>query len=90
MMIDLQDCDCLLPSVFDIRPNVEFDSERRPFLFNSALISLSIILGRILKMVYSPSMSSSHFSGHEFALLSRNLFSGYYDLVECRCRPAHR
>ena len=56
MMIDLADCDCLLPSVFDIRPNLEFDAERRPYLFNSALISLSILLGRILKMVYSPSM----------------------------------
>ncbi|KAK4700690.1 hypothetical protein P7C70_g5556, partial [Phenoliferia sp. Uapishka_3] len=54
MMIDLADCDCLLPSVFDIRPNAEFDAERRPYLFNSALISLSILLGRILKMVYSP------------------------------------
>ena len=54
-MIDLADCDCLLPSVFDIRPNLEFDAERRPYLFNSALISLSILLGRILKMVYSPS-----------------------------------
>lgn len=56
MMIDLADCDCLLPSVFDIRPNSgQFDSERRPYLFNSALISLSILLGRITKLVYSPS-----------------------------------
>ncbi|GAA5835100.1 hypothetical protein JCM9279_007200 [Rhodotorula babjevae] len=54
MMIDLADCDTMLPSVFDIRPNLEFDSERRPYLFNSALISLSILLGRILKAVYSP------------------------------------
>jgi hypothetical protein len=57
MMIDLADCDCLLPSVFDIRPNLEFDSENRPYAFNSALISLSILLGRILKLVYSPSKS---------------------------------
>lgn len=55
MMIDLQDCDCLLPSIYDIRPNLEFDAEQRPYLFNSALISLSILLGRILKLVYSPS-----------------------------------
>ncbi|GAA5976454.1 hypothetical protein JCM10908_005505 [Rhodotorula pacifica] len=54
MMIDLADCDTMLPSVFDIRPNLQFDSERRPYLFNSALISLSVLLGRILKGVYSP------------------------------------
>lgn len=55
MMIDLADCDCLLPSVFDIRPAQQFDSERKPYLFNGALLSLSILLGRILKGVYSPS-----------------------------------
>ncbi|GAA5862577.1 hypothetical protein JCM3774_001066 [Rhodotorula dairenensis] len=54
MMIDLADCDTMLPSVFDIRPNLQFDTERRPYLFNSALISLSVLLGRILKGVYSP------------------------------------
>ncbi|GAA6034873.1 hypothetical protein JCM8097_009343 [Rhodosporidiobolus ruineniae] len=54
MMIDLADCDTMLPSVFDIRPNSDFDAERRPYLFNSALISLSILLGRIIKAVYSP------------------------------------
>ncbi|GAA5839856.1 hypothetical protein JCM11251_001233 [Rhodosporidiobolus azoricus] len=55
MMIDLADCDTMLPSVFDIRPNSQgFDAENRPYLFNSALISLSILLGRILKAVYSP------------------------------------
>ncbi|SCZ98232.1 BZ3500_MvSof-1268-A1-R1_Chr3-2g06236 [Microbotryum saponariae] len=54
MMIDLADCDCLLPSVFDIRPGTEFDAERKPYLFNGALISLSILLGRIIKAIYSP------------------------------------
>ncbi|GAA5877751.1 hypothetical protein JCM16303_000225 [Sporobolomyces ruberrimus] len=54
MMIDLADCDALLPSVFDIRPNRDFNSDHRPYLFNSALISLSVLLGRILKAVYSP------------------------------------
>jgi len=57
MMIDLADCDCQLPSAFDVkRPGLELDTEenRRPFLFNSALVDLSIILGRILKAVYSP------------------------------------
>lgn len=57
MLIDLADCDCLLPSIYDIRPNTTFDAEQRPYLFNSALISLSILLGRILKSVYSPSKS---------------------------------
>ncbi|SCV71265.1 BQ2448_2853 [Microbotryum intermedium] len=54
MMIDLADCDCLLPSVFDIRPGTDFDAERKPYLFNGALISLSILLGRIIKAIYSP------------------------------------
>jgi hypothetical protein len=54
-MIDLADCDCMLPSVFDIRPNLQFDAERKPYLFNGALLSLSILLGRIVKGVYSPS-----------------------------------
>ncbi|CEQ41923.1 SPOSA6832_03680 [Sporobolomyces salmonicolor] len=54
MMIDLADCDAMLPSVFDIRPNRDFNSDHRPYLFNSALISLSVLLGRILKGVYSP------------------------------------
>ncbi|GAA6062132.1 hypothetical protein JCM10212_003167 [Sporobolomyces blumeae] len=54
MMIDLADCDALLPSVFDIRPNRNFNADHRPYLFNSALISLSVLLGRILKAVYSP------------------------------------
>ncbi|GAA5993885.1 hypothetical protein JCM5350_001583 [Sporobolomyces pararoseus] len=54
MMIDLADCDALLPSVFDIRPNRDFNADHRPYLFNSALISLSVLLGRILKAVYSP------------------------------------
>ncbi|GAA6000454.1 hypothetical protein JCM10207_008018 [Rhodosporidiobolus poonsookiae] len=54
MSIDLADCDTMLPSVFDIRPNLDFNAESRPYLFNSALISLSILLGRILKAVYSP------------------------------------
>lgn len=60
MMIDLADCDCLLPSIYDIRPNLELDMEQRPYLFNSALISLSILLGRILKLVYSPSTSCDY------------------------------
>ncbi|BGP14339.1 hypothetical protein JCM10213v2_002286 [Rhodosporidiobolus nylandii] len=54
MMIDLADCDTMLPSVFDVRPGREVDSENRPYLFNSALISLSILLGRVLKAIYSP------------------------------------
>lgn len=55
MMIDLADCDTELPSVHDIRPALPFDAEHRPFMFNGAVLSLSILLGRILKGIYSPS-----------------------------------
>ncbi|KAM0788470.1 hypothetical protein ACM66B_001603 [Microbotryomycetes sp. NB124-2] len=54
MMIDLGDCDTMLPSVHDIRPGQPVNAEQRPFLFNGALLSLSILLGRILKGIYSP------------------------------------
>jgi hypothetical protein len=39
MMIDLADCDTMLPSVFDIRPNLQFDAERRPYLSASRMQS---------------------------------------------------
>lgn len=55
MMIDLADCDTMLPSVHDIRPALPFNAEQRPFMFNGAVLSLSILLGRILKGIYSPS-----------------------------------
>lgn len=55
MMIDLADCDTMLPSVHDIRPALPFNAEQRPFIFNGAVLSLSILLGRILKGIYSPS-----------------------------------
>lgn len=61
MMIDLADCDTMLPSVHDIRPGMPVNADQRPFLFNGALLSLSILLGRILKGIYSPSKSSSSF-----------------------------
>ncbi|BGP30501.1 hypothetical protein JCM10296v2_002256 [Rhodotorula toruloides] len=70
MMIDLADCDTMLPSVFDIRPNLDFDEKRRPYLFNSALISLSILLGRILKAVYSPTGIMLLSEKHAKALVS--------------------
>ncbi|KAK4058473.1 hypothetical protein OIO90_000634 [Microbotryomycetes sp. JL221] len=54
MMIDLADCDTMLPSVHDIRPGQPVNADQRPFLFNGALLSLSILLGRILKGIYSP------------------------------------
>ncbi|KAK4053439.1 hypothetical protein OIV83_001605 [Microbotryomycetes sp. JL201] len=54
MMIDLADCDTMLPSVHDIRPGQPVKADQRPFLFNGALLSLSILLGRILKGIYSP------------------------------------
>jgi hypothetical protein len=94
MMIDLADCDALLPSVFDIRPNRDFNADHRPYLFNSALISLSVLLGRILKAVYSPSgfsfplfsVASSGDSSDTF--FNSFLRSWYLDVVGERCERA--
>lgn len=56
MMIDLADCDRLYPSIHDHPPDslsIEVDTSRKPFLLNHWHLSLSIILGRVLKLLYS-------------------------------------
>lgn len=65
MMIDLADCDTYQPSVYEVRAGAGeaqdqplVDLDQRPYLFNANLISLSVILGRILKAIYSPSALS--------------------------------
>ncbi|KAH8913804.1 hypothetical protein BT69DRAFT_91777 [Atractiella rhizophila] len=57
MVIDLADCDRLFPSVHDIVPGQEphqVDRGSRPYLFNTVMIQLSIILGKIQRSLYSP------------------------------------
>ena len=56
MMIDLADCDRLYPSIHDHPPEalpVTVDTTRKPFLLNHWHLSLTIILGRVLKLLYS-------------------------------------
>lgn len=62
-MIDLQDCDRLFPSEHQLLPKQEaVDDKSKPFLGNPAMIELSILLGNVLKLVYSPSTHrNSHF-----------------------------
>lgn len=56
MMIDLADCDRLYPSIHDHPPEalpVPVDTTQKPFLLNHWHLSLTIILGRVLKLLYS-------------------------------------
>jgi hypothetical protein len=57
-MIDLADCDRFLPSVHEILPGQspsDVNVSYRPYLANNSHIELAIILGKILKLLYSPS-----------------------------------
>lgn len=58
LAVDLTDCDVRLPSPYEIRrfptdlpavPGVE-----RPFAFNTEMLKLSILFGRVQKTIYSP------------------------------------
>lgn len=51
LLIDLADCDCLFPSEFDVH-----DRASQPYLGFQSMISLSIILGKVQKLMYTPSM----------------------------------
>jgi hypothetical protein len=56
MMIDLADCDRLYPSIHDHQPYMEssaVDTTQKPYLLNHWMLSLSIILGKVLKLLYS-------------------------------------
>lgn len=56
MMIDLADCDRLYPSIHDHQPGAEgdaVDTLHKPYLLNHWMLSLSIILGKVTKMLYS-------------------------------------
>ena len=58
MMIDLNDCDRLFPSIYEFQPGQsaeDVNTTEAPFLENTSMIELSIQLGHILKLLYSPS-----------------------------------
>lgn len=59
MMIDIADCDCLLPSPYEVMPRRDdaggwVASEHQPFAVLTEHLKLTILLGRVLKCVYSP------------------------------------
>lgn len=56
MMIDLADCDRNFPSIYDYVPGVaaeDANKAQKPFLMNHWSLSLAILLGRVLKLLYS-------------------------------------
>lgn len=56
MMIDLADCDRLYPSIHDHPPGADpesIDTTQKPYLINHWMLSLSIILGKVIKLLYS-------------------------------------
>ncbi|TKY89459.1 hypothetical protein EX895_001990 [Sporisorium graminicola] len=58
MMIDLTDCDVRLPSPYEIlRSSNDLPSDPttdRPFAFNTEMLKLTILFGRVMKTIYSP------------------------------------
>lgn len=58
MMIDLTDCDVRLPSPYEIlRSSSDLPSDpstNRPFAYNTEMLKLTILFGRVMKTIYSP------------------------------------
>jgi hypothetical protein len=57
MLIDITDCDCLLPSPYEITSNPDGTTawhitEHQPYAILTEHLKLSILLGRVLKCVY--------------------------------------
>ena len=57
MLIDITDCDCLLPSPYEITSNADGTTawhitEHQPYAILTEHLKLSILLGRVLKCVY--------------------------------------
>ncbi|CAD6927973.1 unnamed protein product [Tilletia controversa] len=58
LAIDLTDCDVRLPSPYEVKrwaddPSAD-PSTDRPFAFNTEMLKLSILFGRVMKTIYSP------------------------------------
>lgn len=61
MGIDLADCDRLFPSNIELQfgqAEADVDPRDQPYLAFNKLLELSILLGRVLKLMYTPSGSS--------------------------------
>lgn len=62
MMIDLADCDRLFPSIHEHHPGADdaavLDTSSKPYLVNHWMLSLTIILGKVIKLLYSASEST--------------------------------
>ena len=56
LLVDLLDCDVLLPAPYDIQPDTEPSTWpiEPSFLALSEHLKLSILMGRVLKTIYSP------------------------------------
>lgn len=59
MLIDITDCDCLLPSPYEIGSSPDGSAtwkleDLQPFGILTEHLKLSILLGRVLKCIYSP------------------------------------
>ncbi|KAK0567858.1 hypothetical protein OC844_000059 [Tilletia horrida] len=58
LAIDLTDCDVRLPSPYEVKRWAEDPSADpttdRPFAFNTEMLKLSILFGRVMKTIYSP------------------------------------
>ena len=55
-MISLEDCDRLYPSVHDTAPGDDadaVDTSKKPYLANHSMLSLTIPLGKVMKLLYS-------------------------------------
>lgn len=55
-MISLEDCDRLYPSVHDTAPGDDadaVDTSKKPYLANHSMLSLTILLGKVMKLLYS-------------------------------------
>jgi hypothetical protein len=60
MMIDISDCDRLYPSVYEFLPGQPaemVDTNSKPFVGNASMIELSLLLGKVLKLLYTPCKS---------------------------------
>lgn len=58
LAVDLTDCDVRLPSPYEVTrfPNdlPSLPGEERPFAFNTEMLKLAILFGRVQKTIYSP------------------------------------
>lgn len=71
LLVDLLDCDVLLPAPYDIQPDTEPSAwpVEANFLALSEHLKLSILIGRVLKTIYSPTGLKNATDEQLFSLL---------------------